>query len=87
MNNVVKHARAREASLTLTFLPDSVSLSIADDGRGFLPNVDAPVAGHFGLGIMRERATSIGAAFHLNSRPAAGTVVEVVWHEMEDLTG
>jgi signal transduction histidine kinase len=36
---------------------------------------------------MRERATSIGATLHLNSHPEAGTVVEVVWHETEDLTG
>jgi signal transduction histidine kinase len=87
LNNIVKHAKAHEASLSLAFLPDSVSLRVADDGRGFVPNIEAATPGHFGLGIMRERATSIGATLHLNSHPQVGTVVEVVWHETEDLTG
>jgi signal transduction histidine kinase len=78
LNNVVKHAQARHAELELVFAIDSVRLRVRDDGGGFNPTAATP-AGHFGVGIMRERAASIGAGFELLSHPREGTVVDVTW--------
>ena len=77
LNNVVKHAKARNVAVELSGTADGVDLSVIDDGRGF----DALVApaGHFGLSIMRERAESIGATLTVDSRPGAGTRVLLAW--------
>jgi signal transduction histidine kinase len=52
-----------------------VTLSIADDGRGFDP--DASYPGHFGLQLMREQAMAVGAALDLVTAPGRGTQVRV----------
>jgi signal transduction histidine kinase len=82
LNNVVKHARAHQVAVRLSFEPDGgVSLHLSDDGCGFDP--EAVPAGHLGVGIMRERAAAIGARFRLHSQADAGTVVEVHWEPPE----
>jgi signal transduction histidine kinase len=83
LNNVVKHARAHQASIRLVFTEERVYLRVLDDGCGFAAEAAGLQAGHFGLGIMRERAASIGANLQLLSQPGEGTVVEVVWTEAE----
>jgi PAS domain S-box-containing protein len=84
LNNVVKHADARHASLELSFTTDGACLRVKDDGRGFSTETAAP-AGHFGLGIMRERAESVGARLGLASQPGEGTLLEVTWGETSEL--
>jgi signal transduction histidine kinase len=54
-----------------------IDLRVSDDGRGFDPSEVAP--GHFGLGIMRERAEAVGATLEVESVPGQGTAVVVVW--------
>jgi PAS domain S-box-containing protein len=76
LNNVVKHARADQAVLTLR-LGKSVRLTVADNGIGFDPSI--VTADHLGLKIMRERAESIGARISLYSEPGEGSQVSVVW--------
>jgi signal transduction histidine kinase len=83
LNNVVKHARAGHASVGLVFTAGQVHLRVLDDGCGFVAETTGHQAGHFGLGIMRERAASIGAKLRLLSQPGEGTVVEVVWIDAE----
>ncbi|MAU00562.1 MAG: hypothetical protein CL608_25745 [Anaerolineaceae bacterium] len=75
LNNIAKHAGASQATLKLLFLPQAVSLSIQDNGRGFDPS-NAPQHS-LGLGIMRERAEKIGAQLTINSQIGEGTVVTV----------
>jgi signal transduction histidine kinase len=72
VSNAVKHGHARQISIELNYSPQSVRLSIRDDGTGFV--ADQPVAtGHFGLLDMRERAQSMGASLQIESRPEQGT--------------
>jgi PAS domain S-box-containing protein len=78
LNNIVKHARARNALVELAYTSaGSVRLRISDDGCGFDPQ--AVPAGHLGLGIMRERVASIGARLRIDSREGEGTHIEVTW--------
>jgi signal transduction histidine kinase len=85
MNNVVKHARAGQAELSLRSARDpvtggrAVELEIRDDGRGFDAQ-DVP-PDHLGLGIMRERAEAIGARLEVESGTGQGTRVRVTWRE------
>jgi two-component system nitrate/nitrite sensor histidine kinase NarX len=53
------------------------TLSIGDDGQGF--DVDNIPPGHFGVGIMRERAAAVGAELGIESEIGGGTQVTVVW--------
>jgi signal transduction histidine kinase len=80
VTNVLKHARARQVEVRLTFGAETVSLTIADDGVGF--NSTAHHEG-FGLLGMRERAERIGARLLVGSRSGQGTRVETVWPRSE----
>jgi signal transduction histidine kinase len=77
LNNVVKHARPDQASVTLFSQPEEVKLVICDNGCGFDPNCVS--SEHFGLGIMQERASSINASLKVVSNPNCGTQIEVAW--------
>lgn len=72
--NAVKHSGGTEIKVNLEYAPGRVALSIRDDGHGFVP---APLAGHFGLLDIRERAESMGCQLAIESRPGAGTSVAV----------
>ena len=82
LTNVTRHAAADSVTICLTFAPESVTLQVADNGRGFDP--DAALAGHhdappaWGLMGMQERAGLVGGTSRISSQPGQGTTVEVV---------
>lgn len=72
LSNVLRHARAENATVTLTEADEpGVVLSVEDDGVGF-PARDAGAAAGFGLNAMRERAEALGGRFRVESWPARG---------------
>jgi signal transduction histidine kinase len=80
LSNVVRHARASRAELSIQFSPQAVRLQVIDNGKGFtVPKSPAgfPSAGHYGLLGMVERAELIGAALKIISRPGQGTRIEI----------
>lgn len=81
LNNIIKHAAASAVDVALHFKTDSVELRVSDNGCGF--HAESLVPECMGLGIMRERAASIGAAFAIDSRPGQGTHVQVIWAAMD----
>jgi signal transduction histidine kinase len=73
-NNIIKHAEATELLTLINFLPNSLTITITDNGKGFdLTNENV----NFGLGLrnMHNRAQLVGAAFNLTSIPRKGTTV------------
>jgi PAS domain S-box-containing protein len=79
LNNIVKYARASQVEIHLTLEPSRVHLAIRDNGAGFDINSIKPTS--LGMRIMRERADSIQAQFHVASIPGGGTTVKVDWFE------
>jgi two-component system NarL family sensor kinase len=81
LQNVVKHAHARHASLTFSVGEDTARLEIVDDGRGF-DMLENPLGGDemggYGLLSMAERAEIVGGRLNIRSRPGAGTAVTAV---------
>ena len=77
LNNVAKHGRASEATVRLTCRDGRHTLSIEDNGRGFV--VDAVTAEHLGLTIMRERAEGVHALLEVQSEIGKGTRITVTW--------
>ena len=81
LNNVVKHANPKQASVTVEYLPQVVTLTVSDDGGGFNPQKVSYE--HFGLSIMQERAASIDAIVNISSNPGNGTHVKVIWADID----
>src|SRR5581483_11436209 len=80
LNNIARHAQASHGSLTINFTPETVTLIVSDDGRGFrLPETPAEFApqGHFGLLGLHERSELIGAHLDIRSAPGQGTQVTI----------
>ena len=80
LNNVVRHANAKNANLKIIFNKGEVQMEINDNGIGFVmpqsPTDFAP-SGHFGLLGIRERADLIGARLEVESAPEKGTRLRV----------
>ncbi len=76
LNNVVNHAKARNAKVSVTVDEGMLRLEVTDDGVGF--EVD-PVrkqkaaAGHLGLIGIEERIRQDAGSFELTSEPGKGT--------------
>jgi two-component system, NarL family, sensor histidine kinase UhpB len=71
LTNVARHAGARRVQLCLVTTPESVALSIIDDGRGGVVREGAGIRG------MRERALLIGADLTVSSTEGRGTEVRL----------
>jgi len=81
LNNIAKHAKASRVDINLIYEGAAVELHIQDDGRGFDPE-QIVAAGHYGLGMMRERAEAAGAQLTITSSIGHGT--ELVMHWTKD---
>jgi signal transduction histidine kinase len=76
LNNVLKHARAKQVRVLLRFAGDGAEIEVADDGVGFLP-AGGGAGGGLGIPGMRERADRIGATLRIETVPGKGTTVAV----------
>lgn len=81
LNNIARHANAKQARIRLIHTPERLELVIVDNGDGF--DKKRPSSG-FGLTSMQERATSIGAQFQIHSKPGTGTRVRLVWKPVKE---
>lgn len=77
--NVVEHARATEATVTLTYQDSSVSLDVLDNGRGFDPAAVPDARGDRGRGLagIRSRVAELGGHVVVESAPGEGTALAV----------
>lgn len=74
LRNIVRHAGAHSARVSLAPKDGGLQLLVTDNGVGFEPGI-----GHSaGLGIasMRERVREVGGKFSIRSEPGAGTTVQ-----------
>jgi two-component system sensor histidine kinase UhpB len=75
LNNIAKHAKARNVEIALTVRAAEVTLTVADDGAGF--DIGNTPADSYGLRVMRERAEAVGARLEVDSAPGRGTRIAV----------
>jgi nitrate/nitrite-specific signal transduction histidine kinase len=84
VNNVRKHARAKNLWLTVEVDPPRARVTVTDDGRGLQPKRLDSV----GIQGMQERADRIGGRLSVrNKGDGSGTVVEVVIDPPQAVTG
>ena len=78
LSNVARHAHASHVTIDLRYHSNRLTLTIADDGRGFdAADNSLPSKGHFGVQGMRERAAQIHAQLVVESAPGQGTTVKL----------
>lgn len=77
LNNIAKHARARNVNLVLDQSADGISLLIEDDGVGFDVGSVSQAGGGLGLQGMRERVTLAGGTVDIESGENGGASVFV----------
>lgn len=79
--NVVQHARATTATITLAIEANQLRFSITDDGVGFDPLLGAKGTAEksdsFGLQATSERVQQLGGALTVDSSPGRGTTLAV----------
>ncbi|MDF0676181.1 MAG: PAS domain S-box protein [Nitrospira sp.] len=74
--NIVRHASAKSATVTLRSVEGWVHLTVQDDGRGF--QVDKALRkGRHGFQGIRERAELLGGTVKIQSAPGKGSCVTV----------
>jgi PAS domain S-box-containing protein len=76
LNNVLKHAKANEIQVRISYKPDGCRLTIQDDGVGF----DAESIhryGGYGLENMRDQLEKINGWLSIDSQPGKGTTLEI----------
>ncbi len=78
VNNIMKHAGAKNVDIDLQCDGEKCVLRIHDDGKGFdvseITKVDKTGRG-VGLFGMKERVTLVGGACNVDSRPGKGTTI------------
>ncbi len=80
LNNIRKHAQATQAEVALEFGDSDVTLSIGDNGLGFVKRGRSKQGKKhqgFGLISMQERARGLGGTFEVQSNKGEGTLVQV----------
>jgi signal transduction histidine kinase len=76
LTNIVRHAQASEANISLTMDDRQITLRVEDNGKGFDPA--AMDSNSLGIIGMRERARLIGGSLSILQSTVAGTVVEAI---------
>jgi len=86
VSNAIRHAQPSQIVVNLRYDSDSLSLSIRDNGHGFLPaDRSTSRRGHFGIPVMEERARKLGGSFRIQTSAGTGTevLVKVAFNAMQ----
>jgi two-component system sensor histidine kinase DegS len=75
LTNVAKHAKATTCRVFLQRLPNTVLVTIEDDGIGFRPEEVSEPGGVRGIGLVgiRERVAQLRGELRIESSPGRGT--------------
>lgn len=74
VNNALKHAQAKNITITIGELSGKLTLCVTDNGVGF--SIEAMPSG-YGISSMKSRMESINGSLCVTSAPAAGTSVHL----------
>lgn len=75
--NIRKHAAATQVSVSLSESDKAFTMTIADNGKGFVAAANCGQKKSFGYKMLEQDIRSIGAGLSLTSFPGAGTTVTV----------
>jgi len=74
LQNAIKYSGAQALHVSLRAIPNSIELTVSDEGKGFDEH-DAFSRHGLGLISMRERIQMVNGVFNIKTHPGAGTTV------------
>jgi len=79
LRNVMAHSEAQRVDVSVILENSHAGLTIADDGRGFTPDVAQAARddGHLGLRVLADMAQDAGGRLDIDSEPGRGTRVSL----------
>jgi signal transduction histidine kinase len=77
LNNVVKHASAREIRISLDSDEQHIILQVSDNGKGFVFEKDQKYSGN-GIYNMHERVSVLNGTINIDSRCGLGTRISII---------
>jgi signal transduction histidine kinase len=76
LNNIMKHAAAKNAIVQMTILDNNLNITVEDDGKGFDVKSIDPSKG-LGLNNLKSRIEYLGGKLEIESEPGQGTTVNI----------
>jgi signal transduction histidine kinase len=75
LNNIVKHAEANTVNIKMNYLPDKLTITVEDNGKGFDVSSMQSAENNRGLGLrnMMNRMALINGSIKINSNANEGT--------------
>ena len=78
LNNILKHAKAKNVMVKLRGGEQKTSIEISDDGKGFdIASLSSTETG-IGLKSIQQRCALINARFNIDSKPGFGTSIQLL---------
>ncbi|HEY4446809.1 MAG TPA: CHASE3 domain-containing protein [Steroidobacteraceae bacterium] len=77
LTNILKHAEAKSAELTIDIDRENFVLRVSDDGKGIPPNRLQTITSH-GLASMRHRIMALGGNWEVRSPTTGGTILTAI---------
>lgn len=77
LNNIAKHAKAKNAVVEIIETSDHINITIIDDGIGFDVKLLDKLFGHYGILGMTERVRAIHGEIKINSKKKSGTNINI----------
>jgi signal transduction histidine kinase len=80
LNNIVKHADATEAQISVKRIGKELTIKVADNGKGISKPMSNKAGNGLGVGLtgIAERVRMLGGSFVVDSAPGQGTVLTLV---------
>ncbi|MEE2802406.1 MAG: ATP-binding protein, partial [Bacteroidota bacterium] len=76
LNNIIKHAKANNASINITSYQDKLDLIIEDDGIGFNYDPNYKTDG-IGLHSIARKIENMNGSFEVDSAPGKGSTIMI----------
>jgi signal transduction histidine kinase len=83
LENIVQHANATNAAITMNMISERLELTIQDNGSGFGAQSENDNL-KFGLLGLHDRAAAVGGSLVVESQQGVGTTVRFVWERLND---
>jgi len=83
LNNVKRHSEATQVSITLENAPNTIKLTIQDNGKGLPKDINkVPEQDKLGIIGMQERVRLLDGKFNIRSQNGRGTIISVQFRNL-----
>lgn len=77
LSNIVKHAQATAAKVSIRHSQESIWIKVQDNGKGFDPKIAMARSNSLGLRTLFERVAAMGGTIKISSGQPKGTIIDI----------